>query len=253
MKTIVLCNEKGGVGKSTTACFLSQELRIRGYKVLLCDCDPQGNTSDTMKSDSEHVGVYELFTKPQIESLRAVQKVEYGYLIAGDHRLRDLEETARAENISIYTLRNKLSELSSYFDYCVIDTPPNLGFLLLSSLTAGNTSVIPMACDRYSIQGLLELYEAITMVQEEYNSDLQISGILLTKYSDRAKFSQQVRGFIEDLANDMGTKVFAQTIRNSIRVQEAQTMNVPLQVWDKSGKCTEDYRKFVDEFLLGGV
>ena len=250
MKILAFTNEKGGVGKSTSAVNIAYLLQEKGYKVLLCDMDAQSNSSDTMRAQIDGaLTMYEVLTDPNIKTSRAIQRTEFIDIIPACHALRDLESQARSNDISIHILKEKLSSLESYYDYIVIDSPPNLGFALYVTLIAADDIIIPMIADRYSIQGLLELYEAIEFIRENYNPDLNIAGILLTRHSDRMVFARKIRAYLEEFASDIGTKVFARAIRETIRVRESQTYKVPLIQSDPYGTATFDYRAVLEKYL----
>lgn len=249
MKVIGIMSQKGGVGKSTTSVNFCYELNQKGYKTLLIDMDAQSNTSDTMRCEINNAPtIYEVING-SVDLVSAIQRTDCGDVIPACNQLRDLEDQARSEDISIYILKEKFEDLRNYYDYIVIDTPPNMGFALYSAMIACDEIIIPMIADRYSIQGLIELYQAVVFVRENYNADLTIAGILLTKHSDRMVFARQVREFLENYTKDMGTKLFERAIRETIKVRESQTVKRPLKLYDAYCTAAFDYKAVVEEYL----
>lgn len=252
MQTITLSNQKGGVAKTTTAHILAAGLHNRNYKILIVDLDPQCNLSyscgiDMMKV--EHT-LYDVF-KGNAISKEAITSVKQGFdIVSGGLTLAgadmDFTQTGRE-----YMLREALREVSDDYDYCIIDTPPTLGILTVNALTASQTIIIPMTADIYAIQGLSQLQGLIKNVRKYCNSELDIAGLLLTRYSDRTVISRDLKQYIEEAAERLETKLFQSTIREAVAVRESQLIVSDIFTESPKSKVAKDYNDFIDEFLKG--
>lgn len=270
MKTITITNQKGGVGKTTTALALASGLAHKGYRVLGIDLDPQENLSySTGASDSEN-NIYALLTgkiefrpplkkemvtlKKEVDPLKKseiphLKKGKQGfYMISGSLNLanadREFNDTGRE-----YILKEALAPLENEFDYCIIDTPPSLSILTVNALTASSGVIVPMKTDIYSLQGLEQLYKLVQKVKKYSNHNLCIEGLLLTKYKPRAIINRQIKEQLETIAERMGTRVFNSTIREAIAIQEALFLQTDIFTDFPKAKVTEDYKSFVEEFI----
>lgn len=252
MEIITLTNQKGGVAKTTTAHILATGLHNRNYKILIVDLDPQCNLSyscgiDMMKV--EHT-LYDVF-KENISPKKSIISIKSGFsIISGGLTLAgaDMEfmQTGRE-----YMLRETLKEVSDDYDYCIIDTPPTLGILTVNALTASQSIIIPMTADAYSIQGLSQLQGLIKNVRKYCNSELDIAGLLLTRYSDRTVISRDLKRYIEEAAERLETKLFQSTIREAVAVRESQLVVSDIFTESPKSKVAKDYNDFIDEFLKG--
>lgn len=252
METITLTNQKGGVAKTTTAHILALGLCNRKYKVLVVDLDPQSNLSYSCSIDMMNVEhtLYDIF-KENATTKEAIINIKNGFdIIAGGLTLSgadmDFTQTGRE-----YMLREALKEVSSNYDYCIIDTPPTLGILTVNALTASQRIIIPMTADIYAIQGLSQLQGLIKNVRKYCNSELDIAGLLLTKYSDRTVISRDLKQHIEEAAQCLETKLFKSTIREAVAVREAQLLISDIFTESPNSKVAKDYNNFIDEFLRG--
>ena len=248
---ITIANQKGGVGKTTTAHAMSTGLSYKGYKTLAVDIDPQSNLTYTMNADENAPGVYELL-KGSISPLEAIQHAEQGDIISGSLMLSgaDMEfsDTGRE-----YLLSEALDSLRANYDFIIIDSPPTLGILTINALTAAHDLIIPMGADAYSLQGLAQLNATISKVKKRCNSALNVAGLLITRYSGRAILSQELRETIEGkAARAVGTSVFQAIIREGIAIKEAQTQQASLYVSAPKSNAAGDYLTFIDEYLKGG-
>jgi chromosome partitioning protein len=249
---IVIANQKGGVGKTTTAHALVTGLTYKRYKTLAVDTDPQGNLTYTMNADEDAAGVYELL-KGNISALEAVQRTEQGDIISGSLMLSgaDMEfsETGRE-----YLLSEALEHIRTAYDFIIIDSPPTLGILTINALTAAHDLIIPMGADAYSIQGLSQLNATIGKVKKRCNPALNIAGLLITRYSGRAILSQELRDAIENkAARAVGTSVFKSVVREGIAIKESQTQQTSLYAATLKSNAAADYLAFIEEYLKGGA
>src|SRR5699024_9009601 len=186
MKIYVVANQKGGIGKTTTATALASVLSKKGKKVLFVDADKQGNSSDTYKAKIEGVAtLYDvLLDDDRIEISEAIQHTSNGDIVASDPLLRKADKILYDDIDGVFRLDDTLKKLNGY-DYVVIDTNPSIDAILKSCLIACDEVIIPVTADRYALQGLSQLHEAITSIKRRQNTDLNIAGLLLIKYDKR--------------------------------------------------------------------
>lgn len=246
-KVYAVVNEKGGVSKSTTSQALIAGLTLKGYKVLGVDLDGQGNTTFSLgasKDGATALGVLLGEVKPE----DAIQHTKYGDIIAGNKALSgaDIYITETGKE---YRLREALEGLKASYDYIVIDTPPALGIIVTNALTACDSVIIPAEATIYSLQGIGDLVETIKPVRKYCNPSLKIEGILFTRYTSRSVFSKELVGLADELAANLGTKVFRSTIRQGISIQKAQALQQSIYDYDPKSKVAEDYRNFVEEII----
>lgn len=250
MKTYVIANQKGGVGKSTTAISMASILKSKGYKVLMIDADQQGNSTDTYRAEFDGVTtLYDvILDNDRADINEAIQHTETGDIVASDPLLRDSELILSKDAEGIYRLQDAFENLHGY-DYVIIDTAPSINKLLFGCLTVADELIIPLTADRYSLQGLSQMNEAIQVVKRRFNRNLKISGLLLTKYNPRTNLSKEFKKALEGVADQLGTKVFDTTIRESTKARESQTVRKTLI--DYAPKCTteKDYEDFIEELL----
>ena len=247
---IVIANQKGGVGKTTTAHAFVTGLIYKGYKVLAIDTDPQGNLSYTMHADPDISGVYEVM-KGQASTTDAIQQTNQGDIIAGSLMLSgaDMEFTDTGRE---YILKELLEPIKCLYDFIIIDSPPTLGILTINALTAAQDLIIPLGADAYSLQGLAQLSATISKVRKHCNPTLRIAGLLITRYSGRTVIGRELKDIIEDKAQFVGTQSFDTVIRESVTIKESQVQRMSIFATPKSNAAV-DYMAFIDEYLKGGV
>lgn len=250
-KIITIANQKGGVGKTTTATALAYGLKEKGYKTLIVDTDPQSNASDTYGANLEDgtPSIYTVFLGEN-SSQETIQKTSQGEIIPGDLRMSaaDMQFTQQGRE---YMLKKALEPIRQDYDYIVIDSPPALGIITINALTAADSLIVPMVADRYSLQGLGQLSSSIDTVKEYSNPDLKIEGILLTRFNPRTILGQDIQGTIEELAEIWNTKVFDTTIRQSVAMPESQTMQQSIFQYAPDSTTASDYKDFLKEYLKG--
>lgn len=237
-------NQKGGVGKTTTALALAGGLSLQGYKTLLIDTDPQANASFTMNADTEQPGIYELLKGEPA----SIQHTEQGDIIPSSISLAgaDMEFTQTGRE---YLLRDVIGPIKGKYDYIIIDTPPTLGILTINALAAADDVLIPMGADIYSLQGLGQLYTTINRVKKYCNGALTIAGLLITRYSGRAILSQDLKESIAGTAARIGAGLYETIIREGIAVKEAQARQVSL--YTEKSNAANDYLDFISEYRKG--
>lgn len=237
-------NQKGGTGKTTTAAALVSYYHEQGRRVLAVDLDPQCNLTLAMGADTTRRSILGALTG-QAEPAETIQQTESGDCIAGSAAL------SAAENILTdtgkeYRLREALEAIPAEYEHIIIDSPPALGVLSINALAAADSVIIPCQADIFSIQGLKQLESTINAVKKYCNPSLYIAGILLTRYNQRAVLSRDLQTVLEREAAAMNTRIFTQTIRESVAIKQAQALQRPL--FSMKGAAIDDYRAFINEF-----
>lgn len=245
-KIIAIANQKGGVGKTTTAVNLCCALKMKGKRVLLLDCDPQGNSSSGMGVDKHsRPSAYELITKTA-DILDCIRKTPYGDVIPSNKELSgatvELVNKVRRE----YVLKDALQLVYNDYDYIFIDCPPSLELLTLNALVAADSVLIPMQCEYYALEGIADLMTTIKLCNKRLNPSLKIQGIVLTMYDSRTNLTQQVAF---ELKEYFGGKVYETVIPRSVRLSEAPSHGKPGVAYDKIGKGSRAYMRLAEEFL----
>jgi len=246
-KVYAVINQKGGVGKSTTAATLAAGLSLKGYKTLSIDLDAQSNLTYTAGAKTDGATALGVLTG-EVKAEDAIQHTASGDIIAANKALAGADAFI-ADTGKEYRLKEALESLQAVYDYIIVDTPPALGILTINALTACNSVIIPAQADIYSLQGIEQLAETMKPVKKYCNPTLQIEGILLTRYSPRSVLSREVAELAEQLAAKLGTKLFKTTIREAIAVKEAQISQQTLYSYAPKAKVTEDYTSFIQELI----
>ena len=245
-KIIAIANQKGGVGKTTTAVNLCCALKMKGKRVLLLDCDPQGNSSSGMGVDKHSTpSAYERITKTAA-ILDCIRKTPYGDVIPSNKELSgatvELVNKVRRE----YVLKDALQLVYNDYDYIFIDCPPSLELLTLNALVAADSVLIPMQCEYYALEGIADLMTTIKLCNKRLNPSLKIQGIVLTMYDSRTNLTHQVP--LEPKEYSGGT-VYETGIPRSVRLSEAPSHGKPGVAYDKIGKGSRAYMRLAEEFL----
>lgn len=245
MKIISVANQKGGVGKSTTVASFGSGLKMEGKKVLFIDLDPQTNLTVSLGALPGET-IYDVITG-NADINNAVQKINDRYIIPGDVELsnadKEFNQTGRE-----YKLKKALEKLSDQYDYIIIDTPPALGTLTVNALTASDYVIIPAESDTSSIQGISQIANTIAAVKEYCNSNIDILGILLTRYS-KTIVSRDLSEIIKEIADSMNTFVYEVPIRECISLKETKTQQQDIFEYAPKSNAAYDYSCMVSEFL----
>jgi len=246
---IAIINQKGGVGKSTTALSLGRAFILKGFKVLFVDLDAQRNLSHTMRADAAAANLtsYEVLTG-SAKASEAIRNPSPGDLIAGSPSL-SAADSVIVETGREYRLKKALGEIKSNYDYVIIDTPPALGILTINALTACTGVIIPAQADTYSVTGIDRFYKTISAVREYTNPDLKIMGILITRYNSRIIVSREIADSIDAKARKLGTKLYGTKIRESAAVRESQLMLTDIFDYAPASNAALDYMQIAEEIV----
>jgi len=252
MKIITIANQKGGTGKTTTALCLGAELESKGYKVLYIDLDKQSDTSRTLKADPDSAGAFEILAerRPAAEVVQITGTGSHAIASADsmaniDTLLNDPKNQDRKE----YRLSDSLKSVSGKYDYAVIDTVTDLNGATINALTATDYLVISSTADDFSREGLLTLFNITDIIKQYTNKKLNVSGVLLVRYSDRSNINRAFKAEIKRIAEENGTKLFNTTIRENVAIREAQAFKQPITEYAPNSNGNADYLKFTEELL----
>ena len=253
MRKVATClavvNQKGGVGKSTTAVNLGACLSELGKRVLLVDIDPQGNASSGV--GVEKSGLQGCMYDVLIER-RAMEEVIRSTAIAGLDVAPATLELAGAEIELVsamsreYRLKESLESVQERYDYILIDAPPSLGLLTINALSAATAALVPIQCEYYALEGVSQLMSTVTLVKDHLNPDLEIGGVLMTMYDARTNLSQQV---VEEVRRYFGEKVFKTIIPRNVRLSEAPSHGQPITLYDQQCRGAQAYRELARELI----
>lgn len=248
-KTVAIVNQKGGVGKTTSAVNLTASLGSKGYKILLVDIDPQGNSTSGLGINK-----------------RALKKSSYNVLI-GDSSAEDAIIRTEYDNVYVMPssmdlagaelelveiskreskLKNALALVKDKFDFIFLDCPPSLGLITLNGLCAADTLLVPIQCEFYALEGLSQLISTVRTVKRLYNPYIEIEGVLLTMYDGRLNLTQQV---VDEVKKCFPKKVYSTFIPRNVRLSEAPSYGQPVLYYDKTSKGSKAYNDLADEFL----
>lgn len=248
MRSIAIINQKGGVGKTTTAvAFGSLLASEHGRKVLLIDLDPQGNLSDHLGLDpnSTEKSVYNVIIDgtPPREVLRRVHGLD---VLPANIDLSGAEVELASMMMREVRLRNAVADLCNDYDYTLIDCPPSLGLLTVAGLTLANAVMVPMQAEYLALRGLSQLVQTISLVRDHLNPTLAVEGVIFCMYDGRTNLARDVRAEVESY---FPGKVYATAIRKNVRLAEAPSHGLPVNLYDAQCAGTADYRDVVKEFL----
>ena len=252
MKVLAITNQKGGVGKTTTAVNLAASLAVEGQRVLLIDMDPQGNATTG-------AGIFKREALPTVYQLligaaslaQTCIKTEFGFdVLPANRELAGAEVELVELGEREFRLRSALNDNRDQYDYVLIDCPPALNMLTVNALVAADAVVIPMQCEYYALEGLTDLVETLRKVRAHLNPRLEIEGLLRTMFNGQSTLTQQVSG---ELESHFGSKVYRTIIPRNVRLAEAPSYGKPVIAFDKNSKGAQAYSALAQEILQRGA
>ena len=250
-KIIAVANQKGGVGKTTTSVNLSAAFAEMGKKVLLIDCDPQGNVTSGLgiEKDGLELSIYDaLINDTPMEEI--IIQTQFGLdvvpsvmdLAGAEVELVNLEDKQ-------YRLKKTVELVKEKYDYILIDCPPSLGHVTLNALTAADSVLLPLQCEFYALEGLSQLLSTVQLVQEQLNEKLRIEGLVLTMYDSRTNLAEQV---VEEVKTHFPDMVYATKIPRNVRLSEAPSFGKPIFAYASSSKGAQAYMSLAEEVVANG-
>lgn len=248
-KTVAIVNQKGGVGKTTTAVNLAAIIGYYGYKVLLVDVDPQGNATSGLGINKRDVkeSTYDMIVGDvKAESIMKTTPFKMLDVLPSNMNLAGAELELVDLDSREARLRNALAPLKDKYDFIIIDCPPSLGLLTVNVLCASDSVIVPIQCEYYALEGLSQLMNTIRQVKRLYNSFLELEGVLLTMFDGRLNLTQQV---VSEVKRFFPQKVYGTVIPRNVRLSEAPSFGQPVHYYDKSSKGSVAYGEFTKEFL----
>lgn len=251
-RIIAITNQKGGVGKTTTAINLAASLAEANQKILLLDFDPQGNATSGfgIEIDEAENTIYNVLTEEcSMDEAILVDVIDNLDLIPSDMNLAaaDIEFVSQEDKNLI--LKNLLTPYTNKYDYIIIDCPPSLGTITVNALTAANSVIIPIQCEYYALEGLNQVLNTIGIVQQGLNTDLVVEGIVFTMYDGRNKLSQQV---VETVRENYNGNIYETLIPRNVRLAEAPSHGLPITLYESSSTGADSYRKLAAEVMSKG-
>lgn len=251
-KIIAIANQKGGVGKTTTAINLSAALAAIGKKVLLVDADPQGNATSgagVARIPGRKTLYHAMISGDSIRELVVPTEVETLWVLPSDKNLAGIEIEFAADENRSKIMKELLESIREYFHYIIIDCPPSLGILTVNGLTAADSLLVPIQCEYFALEGVTELFETLARLKRKLNPNLSIEGLLLTMYDERTNLSSAVA---KDLRDFYGPQVLKTVIPRNVTLAEAPSFGKPILLYEPKSRGAVSYSDLAKEILNHG-
>ena len=251
-RAIVVANQKGGVGKTTTAINLAACLAEAGQKVLAIDMDPQGNMTSGLGVDKDAIenSVYELLLgEAEVEDCVQKEVIENLSVIGSNINLSAAEIELIGQDEKEYILQKAITPIRDQYDFVIIDCPPSLSMLTINSMCLADTVLVPIQCEYYALEGLTQLIHTINLVQDRLNPSLEIEGVVFTMYDARTNLSLQV---VENVKSNLEQNIYKTIIPRNVRLAEAPSYGLPITLYDKKSAGAESYRLLAEEVIHRG-
>ncbi|CDC36140.1 MAG TPA: AAA family ATPase [Lachnospiraceae bacterium] len=251
-RIIAIANQKGGVGKTTTTINLAACLAEKDQHVLVIDIDPQGNTTSGFGIEKEELEntIYELILgECSLEQCLIKNAVNNLDVLPSNVNLAGAEIDLIGVEDREYILKNKISPIVNDYDYIIIDCPPSLTMLTVNAMTTANTVLVPIQCEYYALEGLSQLLHTINLVKNRLNPELEMEGVVFTMFNSRTNLSLQV---VENVKDNLNQTIYKTIIPRNVRLAEAPSHGVPINIYDPKSAGAESYRLLADEVMHRG-
>ncbi len=249
VRVISITNQKGGVGKTTTAINLSAWLAKKGKKVLVIDADQQGNTTSGLgleKNDIENTIYDVMLEESSLTDVKLKTCVEGLEVVPANISLTGAEIELIGKEEREYILKKEIDKIKQYYDFIIIDCPPSLNVITINALTASDTVLVPIQCEYFALEGLEQLLHTINLVKKRLNRHLELEGVVFTMFDARTNLSLQV---VEEVKRSLGTNVYRTIIPRNVRLGEAPSHGLPIHLYDPKSKGSESYELLAEEVL----
>lgn len=248
-RIIAIANQKGGVGKTTTAINLSACLAEKGQKILAVDIDPQGNMTSGLGLEKEAVDktIYDLMIgEATIEDVIYKEVIENLDILPTDINLSGAEIELIGTDNKEFIIRNEVHKVKEEYDFIIIDCPPSLSVLTINAMTTADTVLVPIQCEYYALEGLSQLIHTIELVKERLNPGLEMEGVVFTMYDARTNLSLQV---VENVKDNLNQTIYKTIIPRNIRLAEAPSYGMPINKYDSKSTGADSYRRLAEEVI----